>query len=164
MRGRRRRDKPQDGISVLVTNQNGRAMLRRFVGFAGVGAIGTSGHYAILIGLVYFIELNPILASTAGFVVGALVNYMLSYMLIFRSRKRHREAMSKFFVVAIAGLGINSMALSFGIYFAHWNYLVAQLTATVVVLVWNFAINSIWTFSHPSRPPIGDAASVMRRK
>jgi putative flippase GtrA len=136
-------------VNARTTLQNNKEIIRQFFGFAAVGAIGTSGHYAILIGLVHFLGLNPLLASTAGFVVGALVNYLLSYIFIFRSRKRHSEAISKFFVVALVGLGLNSMALSFGVYIAQWNYLVAQLAATAIVLFWNFVVNKIWTFSQP---------------
>lgn len=123
------------------------ALLRQFVGFAGVGIIGTAGHYATLIGLVQLAGLIPLLASTAGFVVGAIINYFLNYRFIFRSRKRHSEALSKFLVVATAGLGLNTMAVWFGIDVIRWNYLVAQLAATAIVLVWNFSANKVWTFS-----------------
>ena len=123
------------------------ALLRQFVGFAGVGVIGTAGHYATLIGLVQLAGLIPLLASTAGFVVGAIINYFLNYRFIFRSRKRHIEALSKFLVVATAGLGLNTMAVWFGIDVIRWNYLVAQLAATAIVLVWNFSANKVWTFS-----------------
>lgn len=123
---------------------------RQFIGFAGVGIIGTAGHYATLIGLVQLAGLIPLLASTAGFVVGAVINYFLNYKFIFRSRKRHIEALSKFLVVATAGLALNATAVWFGIDIVNWNYLVAQLAATAIVLVWNFSVNRIWTFSHSS--------------
>lgn len=129
--------------------QTDTALLRQFVGFAGVGVIGTAGHYATLIGLVQLAGLMPLLASAAGFVVGAIINYFLSYRFIFRSSKRHGEALSKFLVVATAGLGVNTMVIWFGIELANLNYLVAQLAATAIVLVWNFSVNKVWTFSRP---------------
>jgi putative flippase GtrA len=122
-------------------------LLRQFAGFAGMGVIGTTGHYATLIGLVQLAGLIPLLATTAGFIVGASINYILNYKFIFRSNKRHAEALSKFLVVATAGLGLNTMTVWFGIDVERWNYLVAQLAATGVVLVWNFSVNKAWTFS-----------------
>lgn len=133
------------------------SLLRQFTGFAGIGAIGTAGHYVTLIGLVHIAGFNPLPASALGFTVGALINYTLNYKYLFRSQKCHRESMPKFFVVALAGLGLNSIVVSLGIDAAHLNYLVAQFAATAIVLVWNFSINKIWTFSSPSKIQIDRA-------
>ena len=141
----------------FINGQLETSLLRQFTGFAGIGAIGTAGHYVTLIGLVQLAGFDPLPASALGFAVGALINYTLNYKYLFRSQKRHRESMSKFFVVALAGLGLNSIVVTFGIDAAHLNYLVAQLAATAVVLVWNFSINKIWTFSGPSKKQIDSA-------
>lgn len=133
------------------------SLLRQFFGFAGIGAVGTTGHYFTLIGLVHIAGMGPLSASALGFTVGALINYMLSYKYLFRSQKRHRESMLKFFVVALAGLGLNSVAVKLGIDAAHLHYLVAQLAATAIVLVWNFSINKVWTFSDASKRKINNA-------
>lgn len=126
-------------------------VLRQFSGFAGIGAIGTAGHYLALIGLVQLVGVSPVLATAVGFTVGALVNYHLSYRFIFRSNKRHRESMSKFFAVALVGMILNGIVVSLGINVVHLHYLVAQIMATAIVLVWNFMINKMWTFSGPSK-------------
>lgn len=138
----------------LINGKFETSLLRQFTGFAGIGAIGTAGHYVTLIGLVQIAGFDPLPASALGFTVGALINYMLNYKYLFRSEKRHRESMSKFFAVALAGLVLNSVVVTFGIDAAHLNYLVAQLAATAIVLVWNFSINKIWTFSGPSKKDI----------
>jgi len=122
--------------------------IRQFVGFAGVGVVGTAGHYATLIALVHLVGLVPLLASIAGFVVGAIINYFLNYRFIFRSRKRHSEALVKFLTVASAGLCLNALAVWLGMEWLRWHYLVAQVVATGIVLVWNFSANKIWTFAH----------------
>lgn len=126
-------------------------LLRQFSGFAGIGAIGTAGHYLALIGLVQFLGMSPVSASAVGFMIGALINYLLNYKFLFRSRKRHSESMSKFFAVALAGLVLNALVVSFGINAVYLHYVVAQFFATAIVLVWNFSINRIWTFSDPPK-------------
>ena len=73
--------------------------------FACLGVIGTLGHYTVLVVLVQFWAVDPVFASSLGFVVGAVINYILNYHFTFQSRKRHSEALTKFLIVAIIGAG-----------------------------------------------------------
>ena len=125
-----------------------RGTLGQFLMFAGVGAIGTIGHYTVLIVLVQFWAVDPVIASTLGFVVGAIINYILNYHFTFQSDKQHSEALTKFFIVAIVGAGINSFIMYIGIENTNINYLLVQIFATGVVLLWNFVVNKLWTFAH----------------
>ncbi len=120
---------------------------QQFFIFAGIGAIGTSGHYATLILLVQAIHTDPVFASTIGFVVGALINYILNYRITFNSNKRHREALTKFFSVAGLGAVINGLIMSAGINMFDLHYLIIQVVATCFVLAFNFTANKYWTFA-----------------
>ncbi len=119
---------------------------RQFTAFAIVGAIGTVGHYSTLVTLVELFRANPVFATTVGFTVGAVINYFLNYRLTFRSDKPHREAMTKFLIVALLGAGLNSLLMHAGLQ-AGMYYLVAQLIATGVVLGFNFLLSRLWTFA-----------------
>lgn len=122
-------------------------MITQFIQFAGFGAIGTLVQYAILIILVQGTGgSHVILVSTAGFVAGALVNYNLNYRYMFRSKKKHHEAMAKFFSVALLGLALNGIIMALGTKLLSIHYVFVQAFATGVVLVWNFAGNVLWTF------------------
>lgn len=121
-------------------------LARQFACFAGVGALGTAVHYITLIALVQTSATQPLAASAAGFILGALTNYFLNRQFTFRSRKRHREAMGKFFGVALIGLALNSMILALAIESLGLHYLAAQVIATGLVLAWNFTANRLWTF------------------
>jgi len=121
-------------------------VFKQFLCFAAVGAVGTLFHYAILIIMVNGLNLHPVIGSAAGFTVGALINYSLNYRITFRSNRSHRTAMPRFYLVAVIGLGINSLVLyilnvSLGFY-----YLLAQIITTGIVLLSNFILNKIWTF------------------
>jgi putative flippase GtrA len=120
--------------------------LKQFVFFSAVGGIGTGGHYLTLVTLVEGKWLSPVPASVAGFIVGALINYVLNYHFTFNSKKSHKEAMSKFFVVALFGAMINTGLMYIGVDVLHAYYLLAQIGATAIVLLWNFIINKYWTF------------------
>ncbi len=122
--------------------------LAQFLMFAGIGAIGTIGHYTTLIILVQFWMVDPVVASSIGFVVGAIINYILNYHFTFQSDKRHSEALVKFLIVATIGAGINGFIMYIGVENTSINYLLIQIFATVIVLLWNFIVNKLWTFAH----------------
>ncbi len=121
-------------------------MFRQFLHFAAIGAVGTAVQYAVLMALVRGSGVYAVTASAVGFVAGALMNYTLNYRFTFRSRKCHREAMAKFFSVALIGLGFNTLVMGLAMNFAGLHYLASQLAATGLVLLWNFAGNRYWTF------------------
>ena len=120
---------------------------QQFIIFAGIGAIGTVGHYATLILLVQFMHIAPVIATTIGFVVGAQINYLLNYHITFNSNKRHREALTKFLLVAGFGTIINAAIVVAGINLFEMHYLVIQVIATCFVLIINFIANKYWTFA-----------------
>ncbi len=120
---------------------------QQFIIYAGIGAFGTIGHYATLVLLVQAIHTEPVFATTTGFIVGALINYVLNYRITFNSNKRHHEALTKFLVVASLGAVINAAIMSAGINMFDVHYLVIQVIATCFVLVLNFTANKYWTFA-----------------
>lgn len=120
------------------------ATARQFARYASAGAVGTAAHYAVFIALVK-LGINVAAASAAGFVAGASINYWLNYRYTFKSEQPHRQAVIRFFTVAAAGLILNTVIV-FVLDRTHWHYLLAQATATIIVLVWNFAANRRWTF------------------
>jgi putative flippase GtrA len=121
-------------------------LLKKFVQFTGVGAIGTGVQYLLMVALIHLTGIDSVWASSFGFVAGALVNYSLNYIYTFRSHKNHREAMFKFFTVALIGLTLNWMVMVFMVRKIGIHYMLSQVTATGLVLFWNFAGNHFWTF------------------
>ncbi len=126
--------------TVLKTSQ-------QFFIFAGIGAIGTIGHYATLIMLVHVLDTGPVIATTIGFIIGALINYVLNYRVTFNSNKEHRETLTKFFSVAGLSAAINAAIMTAGISMFGVHYLIIQVIATCILLVLNFIINKYWTFA-----------------
>jgi len=125
-----------------------RGTIAQFLLFAGVGAIGTLGHYTILILLAQIWAVDPVFASSIGFIAGALINYILNYHFTFQSDRRHAEALTKFLIVATIGAGFNGTIMYIGVENTNINYLVIQIFATCAVLLWNFVVNKLWTFTH----------------
>ena|SRR5437879_2151852 len=133
----------------------GDGVLKRLVRFGAVGVVATGIQYVVLIALVHGAGYGPTLASALGFTVSAVVNYILNYYFTFRSQRRHGPAVARFVALAGTGLIINSVLMQVLVW-AGWHYVLAQVCATGVVLLWNFVGNSIWTF--------GDSAADVRTR
>lgn len=131
-------------------------LIRQFVRFAGVGCISAIGHYGLLILLVQAFQSEEVLASSAGALLGAWINYTLNYRFTFASTKSHRESVAKFALVALVGLALNTVYMWIGVHLLGLHYLPAQLLTTGLVLIWSFLANRFWTFYAPpdgaSRP------------
>lgn len=125
--------------------RGGREHLTRFVRFALVGGMATAIQYALLVILVRGLHLAPTPASSIGFAVSAIANYLLNYRFTFRSDRPHGPAAAKFGILAGAGLLINA-AIMHVLVGMGVQYLIAQVCATGVVLFWNFIGNTLWTF------------------
>ncbi len=124
------------------------ALLRQFVRFLGVGCVSAIGHYGLLILLVQAAGVAAVPASSAGALLGAWINYSLNYRFTFRSNKRHLESVSRFAVVAVVGLLLNTLFMWIGADLLGLHYLLAQVLTTGLVLLWSFGANRFWTF-HP---------------
>jgi len=119
----------------------------QFLRFALVGGIGTLGHYAVLIFLVSGLHRNPVMGSTAGFIVGMIINYLLNRSFTFSSTRAHKEAFWRFATVAFLGMLINSSAMALFTMGLDFHYLVAQVLATLMTLCWNFLGSRHWVFN-----------------
>ncbi len=120
-------------------------IIRQFISFCALGAVGTLAQYIVLV-LGIALGKGPIISSVLGFTVGAVVNYALSYYCIFRSNSSHPHTVTKFFTIALFGLMLNTLVLSYAINELNLHYLAAQILATGIVVMWNFIGNRWWTF------------------
>ncbi|MDA3901999.1 MAG: GtrA family protein [Desulfuromusa sp.] len=122
--------------------------------------LGTVLHYFVLFILVNIFSLQIVFASTCGAIAGAVVIYFLNYFLVFKSVRRHREALVRFLLVAVFGIFLNGIVLNFLESTLVWHYLALQLITTIIVFISNFILNRSWTFSvgrvsQQPRPPTG---------
>ncbi|MDH5512964.1 MAG: GtrA family protein [Gammaproteobacteria bacterium] len=121
----------------------------QFLRFAMVGGIATAIHFLILITLVRGADMNAVWASALGFTFSAICNYYLNYRFTFRSNTAHRHAVMKFVAVACVGLALNSLTMLIATEYLGTHYLLAQVIATGLVLLWSFSGNRWWTFNRP---------------
>jgi putative flippase GtrA len=123
-------------------------MLGQFLRFAIVGTVAGVVQYAILIALVQLAHLNPVIGTACGFCVAAVVSYSLNRHFTFDHRPVFARGLMKFFVVGAVGLAINVGVVAL-LVALRVHYLVAQLVATAVALIWNYCAARFVVFREP---------------
>jgi len=125
--------RPPETIQTILSSP----LLKQFLRFASVGLVATAMHYAVLIALVEGPGWPTVPATTAGFFCGALVSYGLNQWLTFDARPALLAGFSKFIAFGAVGAALNA-AIVAGLTALSLHYLLAQATATGLVLFWNF--------------------------
>lgn len=132
-------------LALIEFNQT---LLYKFIRF---GVVGFSG-LAIDFGITYVckekLKIHKYVSSSLGFTVATASNYTLNRNWTFED---HAAAsitqFSKFFMIALVGLFLSNIL----IYLLHdklkWNFYVAKACAIVVISLWNFFANYLYTFS-----------------
>jgi len=121
----------------LVQELLSRRIVRDFLRFAAVGAVATAAHYSVLIALKELAGMHPVWATVCGYGVGAVVSYTLNRIFTFEVKPAYGKGLLKFLgVIAIGGV-LNAAIMAFFLQFGL-HYLLAQLIATGLVLIYNF--------------------------
>lgn len=124
-------------------------LLNQFSRFLAVGGLATLIHYGVLVALVQLFGIDPVMSSAVGFIVSALANYGLNYRFTFRASGHHRHAMARFAAVAGSGLTLNTALMWLLSELMSLHYIISQILATGLVLIWNFMLHRHWTFASP---------------
>lgn len=102
----------------------------------------------VLFSLTHFLKVNYLVSAPVGFVVGTVVNYVLSRSWVFRRRtlKNTPAELTIFTLIGIVGLALNELILwvfqsKLGIY-----YLLAKGVSGVTVFMWNFGVRKLALF------------------
>ncbi len=121
----------------------------QFARFAAVGAGNTVLDFGVYLALTRsfpFWWRHLVLAASVSFTLAATSSFLLNTFWTFKSDLcEWRVRLPKFFAVAVGGLCVNS-AILFGLTRVGVNDILAKLTATGVVLLWNFTLQKTWTF------------------
>ena len=134
-----------------------RPLITKFVKFAVVGASGAVIDFGLTALCKGIFGIPELLSNAIGFTVAATSNYFLNRVWTWRSTSKEVGVeYAKFFFVSLVGLGLNSLIVfmlkdtSIGPRFVEtgldWDFWVAKIVATGIVMVWNFMANNLFTF------------------
>jgi putative flippase GtrA len=123
----------------------------KFLKFASVGGVATGFQYVLMILFIEGFHVVPLHASVLSYFVSSVFNYWANYHFTFSSSLSHKKTFPKFALVAGSGLILNAMVFHAAYTTLDGLYLLAQVVATICVLLWNFAVNHFWSFSDTPR-------------
>ena len=134
-----------------------RPLITKFIKFAVVGASGAVIDFGLTALCKGIFGIPELLSNAIGFTVAATSNYFLNRVWTWRSTSKEVGIeYAKFFIVSLVGLGLNSLIvfllkdISIVPRFVEtnldWDFWVAKIIATGIVMVWNFLANNLFTF------------------
>lgn len=112
----------------------------RIIRFGGVGAFCTALDFVLLTLCTELLSLNVLFSAAVAFTVSMVVNYFLSVFFVFsvdKSKSKTRN-FALFVVFSLIGLVLTEVIMHLGVNILFWNYMAVKISATVVVMVFNF--------------------------
>ncbi len=124
-----------------------RELVNKFIKFGVVGASGVIVDFGFTFLGKEILKIQKYIANSIGFTIAASSNYLLNRIWTFHSQNPEIGIeYSKFILISLIGLGINTFILWTLVSKMKWNFYVSKLFAIGVVTIWNFVFNMIFTF------------------
>lgn len=122
-------------------------LLLKFIKFCVIGFSGMIIDFGTTWLLKEKARINKYIANSTGFILAATSNYIWNRILTFHSGN-HLIVIEylSFFLISLAGLGINNFIIFILNDRLKLNFYVSKLVAVVVVTCWNFSMNYLVTF------------------
>src|SRR5690606_7801270 len=114
--------------------------------FGIVGFTGLLWDFGITYSLKEFLLINKYLSNSCGFAFAASANFILNRYWTFKSNKRFYKEYLLFISAAVVGLGLNNLIIL--LLDDNLNFYISKCIAVMLVFIWNFIINSKFTFKH----------------
>ena len=124
--------------AILITPSNNSFL--QFIRYAFVGGVATVVDWGVLF-LATESGLYYILSAVISFIAGLAVNFALSKLLVFKAAEAKVGSVMEF--VSYGIIGVLGLLLTMGIMYvltdiAGLHYMLSKITATVLVLFWNY--------------------------
>lgn len=132
---------------------------RQLASYTAAGGVAFVADFCTLVFAVEYLRLHYLIAATAGFVVGAIVCYVLSVRWAFDEHRYDSRALEIgiFVAIGVGGVALNNLLMWTLVEFVHVNYAASKVVAAGFVLLFNFGTRRLILFSqaHPEDHPTG---------
>ncbi len=124
-----------------------KSMLLKFLKFGVVGFSGVFVDFGITYVLKEKLKIQQFVANAIGFSCAATSNYVLNRVWTYQSQNPEvLIEFSHFFFFSLIGLGLNTLMLWVLVSKFKQNFYLSKLFAIGVVTIWNFLVNTLFTF------------------
>jgi putative flippase GtrA len=123
------------------------SFILKFLKFCVVGFSGMVIDFGTTWLLKEKLKVNKYIANSCGFILAASSNYVLNRVWTFEShRSQVFTEYFSFIGVSITGLVLNNIFIYVFSDKLKWNFYFAKFLAIVIVTLWNFGMNFLFTF------------------
>ncbi len=114
-----------------------------------VGGFAFIIDYSLLYFFTEYIGIHYLLSASISFIVGLIVNYLLSVKWVFTISKYDNKAIEFiiFGIIGIIGLGLNALLLWIATDLLHIYYMVSKIIVAGIIMLWNFICRKLILFS-----------------
>lgn len=136
-------------LKSLLGKQQSANGLVQFIRYVFVGGAAFGVDYVALFLLAHFAGLHYLLAASLSYLLGMVVNYMISVRWVFDFRRvaQWEREFVIFFLIGIAGLILNGFVITLLVETFGLPYLAAKLVASALILFFNFGARKLLLFS-----------------
>lgn len=121
-------------------------LVKQFAKYILVGGIAFVADYLTLTFFYKFVfgmfAYGLYIGVAAGFVVGSVINYVLSSRIVFVNLKSRvsnpLKEFCRYFLIGLVGLVLSEAGMSFGTVILMWHYGIVKVLVSGLVLIWNF--------------------------
>ncbi|MBX9138118.1 GtrA family protein [Clostridium sp. K12(2020)] len=118
----------------------------KFIKFGLVGVLNTLINW-IIFAVLNFVGVYYIIANVIAYVIATINSYIWNSRWVFKYKgEDKKETTTKFILLNLAGLALNTMILYLLVDLIGLNKLIALVITTVIVMVINYIVNKIWVF------------------
>lgn len=105
-----------------------------------VGGLAFVADYGSLWVLTEYCHLHYLVSAALAFIIGLMVNYILSTAWVFTERRYNNIILEiiLFSIIGIIGLLFNELLIYFIVEFLSMHYMFGKIVSTIVVFFWNF--------------------------
>ena len=123
--------------------------LRRLLYRSTVAALAaTAVDFAVFKALMLWEGFSPPLATGAGCVVGALVNYSMNRVWTFQSKDAPSPQLLRYALVSATGAALNSGGMTLLLHYLHWGPSLSWIVIRLLVSWgWNLPLQRFFVFS-----------------
>lgn len=136
-------------LKKLLGAQRSANGLIQFIRYVCVGGMAFVVDFGALYLLAHFLHLHYLPAANLAYLLGMVVNYLISVNWVFDFRRvtQWQREFAIFFLIGIAGLILNGFAITVLVEACGLAYLAAKLVAAAVILFFNFGARKLLLFS-----------------
>ncbi|MCM1379677.1 MAG: GtrA family protein [Prevotella sp.] len=133
------------GIAALFAGDTNNIVIQ-FFRYGIVGGAAFVADFGTLWFLTELAGMHYLLSATAGFIVGLVLNYLISVRWVFTASAAQRAASPRlrhfeflcYALIGVIGLGLNSLILWLATDIVGIYYLASKLISAALVFIWNF--------------------------